>query len=173
MIAFKSFFAIFVIAICITSVFNMEIRCNFVYVNFYITSSWESKYTCEISTPIENLDIEDFISGTHLTGKSNDNVEGVRFLSLHETSYFAAFSKLQRVFPNIRYLRFSNSNLNGISVEHLKPLSNLYGIEIFMWQISSLFKLNRNLRILTIEDNKKLNSIETRLVQRPFKSSIS
>lgn len=167
MIEVKKFLEIFVIVNCITAVLNIELESSYKNRKFYTTSTGAAdKYCCFISdgsiTKVEDKDILT-VNGAHESGKNNNDVEAVIFNKIQNTSYLAIFSKIQEVFPSLRYLEFYNTNMNGITNEDMKYLSNLQSVEILNCTISSipssLFQFNRYLKSIVIEDNSELDHI--------------
>lgn len=167
MIEVKKCLAIYVIAFCISSVYNMLLRCEFKVNSFYTTTRrYENMYHCRVSPPnIYKLEDFDFLNviGRHDYGKSHKDVELLYFHSIKDTSYLATFPKLHKVFRNLRYIYFYDTNITGISSYDLKFLPDLQGITFDECKISSLpsrlFEFNLQLEMISIEDNYELNHI--------------
>lgn len=162
----KKSLAIFVIAFCIASVSNMEIELDCGVRNLYTKTTPVDKYCCTINptsiTKFENKDVLN-VTGNHKNGKTNSDVELVKFIDQEDISYLASLPKLQEVFTNLRYIKILNSNLNGISNQDLKYLPNLQYIEIYDCKISSLpsslFQFNQKLDFISIWYNQELDHV--------------
>lgn len=168
MIEVKKFLAAFVITICVTCVFNIEIRCEYYMSKFYTTTTTEvEKYDCTIFrinlSKVKDKDVKT-ITGFHQNDKNNSDVEVLNFFKVVDTSYFATFSKLQEFLPNFNYLYIYHSNLTGISNQDLKHFSNLQYIEIdncstLITLPSSIFQFNQQLKFIKLTKNNQLKFV--------------
>lgn len=109
----------------------MEINCN--YKNY----NYANKYSCIVTSTaitIPNTVVKAVI-GNHCRGKSNDDVEAIRF----ENTIVEYFPRgLGAIFPNLRVLKISNCGLRRLSHDDLIGLQNLTTIYIGYNKIKSL-----------------------------------
>lgn len=128
----------------------MNLQCE--YVLETIIGFPNQLYLCDVSsasiTSIEDRLITSFI-GVHKDGKSDEDVEGVRF----KNTVVEFFPRgLQVFFPHLAFLSVYNCELKEITRNDLKDLNNL---EVVYLRYNLLEKLPNNL----FEDMPKLKSI--------------
>ncbi|CRK90086.1 CLUMA_CG003804, isoform A, partial [Clunio marinus] len=81
-------------------------------------------YTCDIhfsAITIPNMNIQS-ITGTHLEGKSDEDVEAIRFKDT-TVNYFP--QGLNKIFPNLKTVEIDNCGLKSITQRDLVGLENI------------------------------------------------
>jgi hypothetical protein len=118
----------------------------------------QNAYTCfgnVISFVNQNIES---IEGNHMTGRTNNNVEGLQLLN-QRISLIPP--NLATVFPNLKGLIVTGSDVASVSLSDLRPFSNLTFFRIIDSKIVSidgdLFSFNPNLKFVGIESSPVQN----------------
>jgi hypothetical protein len=157
---FKNIACVFclMIFISVKSTVGLTIECTF------RMESWpeiNSVYTCYTKT-VTNVGVNSITSltGTHLSGKKNVNVEAVHF-DANSMSSFPA--NLNSYFPNLKLIKMSGLRLTTVSANDFKNFPNLIVFALRTTPIdsipSNLFANNRNLRYVAIASMDSLRHI--------------
>ncbi|CAH1735243.1 unnamed protein product [Chironomus riparius] len=154
----KCFYLLFLL--CLFSIIkyskSVNIKCNFIWSTY---SSVDTVYTCKVTNDLritqpDDAVIED-VSGTHLSGYDNDNVNAFH-VDNKTMGYFP--KDLDKFFKNLKAIYIINNKINQISHTHLKPLQNLVFLSLFRNQIEiledGLFDNNPDMQVLWYESNK-------------------
>jgi hypothetical protein len=131
----------------------MEIDCEFKNVDWKIEGV---RYTCcvtKASIKEPNTIVKAFV-GTHLPGKSDEDVEGIYFHNVI-VEYFPR--GLQSIFPKLIIVKIQQSSLKEISREDLVGLGELKSLYLPQNCLRSLpddlFEGVNNLKIVTFSEN--------------------
>ena len=118
-----------------------------------------SAYTCDITTNLYIKSPEDAVivgvSGTHLSGKTNDDVTA--FYAYNKSiEYFP--KRLERFFGNLKVILIKYGQLKEISQSDLKPFSSLVYLNLHFNDIEiledGLFDSHRNMQVIWFGVNK-------------------
>jgi hypothetical protein len=142
-------------------VISLQIECRYFFYN------WEgigSIYTCQTNNvwDFDEPDIE-FVNGTHLYGKYNDDVQGVWFLNGNSGRITVFPKNIEKFFPSTWALSFDRTNLFEITSIDLYPFPNLKIFVSFhnlFWLIpEDLFQFNQKLVRIYINHSSRLQRI--------------
>ncbi|XP_070505224.1 paramyosin-like [Chironomus tepperi] len=129
----------------------------------YISGSWSglgTAYYCSVqnSVSITSPDAAqvDSVTGTHLAGHNNDNVEGFSVYNKGQVHYFPR--GLDKIFKNLIGIQIAYAGLKEIHQSDLKDLPKLrnlflYGSSLEILE-ANLFKFNPNLDYIYLKSNK-------------------
>jgi Leucine rich repeat len=128
-------------------------ECLFKHVTYAVI---EDGYECEATiTDFGDSNTLTAITGDHLPGMTDADVNGVSSYSLNST---VIPRNLPNFFPNLEALKWDNTFLETISSEDLRPFPDLKFFWIDYNQIVSidgnLFEHTPNLRLISIEKNQ-------------------
>jgi Leucine rich repeat len=125
----------------------------------YSNKTWTypgSLYSCTVSTLITGLEsgIKE-IQGTHLSEKTMTDVQA---LSITRKTVKKIPENLADFFPNLKAIQLYTTELETISVDDLKPFSNLEYLNLAFNKLerisSNLFNYNAKLKIIYFHNNK-------------------
>ncbi|KAG5666645.1 hypothetical protein PVAND_014661 [Polypedilum vanderplanki] len=152
----KLIFLISVLKLASSSDRQVTIDCN-----FQISSGWhifDDLYTCEVTSISSNIiepnTLITGISGNHLDGKMNQNVEAVRFKEL-TVNYFPV--GLQKFFPNLIAISILSSHLKEIKQSDLFPFPQLKYLNLYDNDLriirNNLFEFTEHLEVIGLHYN--------------------
>jgi hypothetical protein len=115
---------IIAIACLATAVNGITINCMFTSGNVdYIVGTYADYYQCWGSIiDSSNPGVLDEITGAHLDGKSNRDVQAIMTTGVPLGNFF---QNLNQFFPNLEMIYFMNAGIKTISRSNLTPFSNL------------------------------------------------
>lgn len=119
--------------------------------------SFDSRYTCNPNiSKVENSALQGPISGSHLSGKVNLNVQGLKVVDQKLNGKFP--SSIEMFFPNLMIISFINCGLTSISSSDLKPFPSLIALRIDNNNIQSLsndlFVFNPRIKTFVFQNNQ-------------------
>jgi len=117
-------------------------------------------YECEVQNVVNITSPDaaqvDEISGTHLAGFKNDNVEVFYVFQKGPINYFPR--GLNTIFKNLKLIQIYNSGLKEIHQSDLKDFPKLLGLYLQSNNLEiieeNLFKFNPNLEFISLNSNK-------------------
>ncbi|XP_070493075.1 uncharacterized protein [Chironomus tepperi] len=155
-------FKIIILLLCMTlalpgSSQSASIDCKFV------SGEWNSLgtiYYCEVqnSLTITSSDAAqiDSVTGTHLAGYNNDNVEGFYIHRKGEIHFF--LRGLDKIFKNLKGIEICNTGLKEIHQSDLKYFPNLKNFAVYGNNLEilekDLFEFNPDLDYIVLNSNK-------------------
>lgn len=101
------------------------------------TCQYSSSYSCSLTVvDYRNATTITEIRGKHIGGKGNNDVDGL--LSFAESKLDKIPQGIEKFFPNLVLINWSNGALKVISAKDLKPFTNLTSLNLFSNKITSL-----------------------------------
>jgi hypothetical protein len=149
----KLFIAI-VLQIFFSSTYAVFIKCNFIIVNWDLAD--EVGYFCD-SVIVNNTNPEfiEEVSGDHLPGKTNNDVNG--FASRGQ-KYKSVPRDINKFFPNVTLFNFYAAAFKAISASDLKPFPDLTVFSAVLGEITSidsdLFVHNPKIHTIDFYENR-------------------
>lgn len=154
------YFSRIIVAILISACFVTALASNSINIDchFFLSPFGKNSeiYQCDTkSLNVEAPSIVSNISGAHLDGKKNSDVERLKIEN--QVCHFMP-SGFDSFFPNLKSLRIVSTGLKKISLQDLKPFPLLEFIEIYANDVSSLqtdiFSSTLRLTSINFQDNK-------------------
>jgi len=129
----------------------------------YSSSSWGSLgkiYECIVQNVVNITSLDaaqvDSISGQHLTGYNNDNVEAIDVYQKGQVHYFPR--GLNKIFKNLKGISIGGTGLKEIHQSDLKDFPKLKNLFLYENDLEiieeNLFKFNPNLEFIDLSSNK-------------------
>jgi hypothetical protein len=129
----KLFIAI-VLQFFFASTYAVVIRCNFIIVNWDLADS--VGYFCD-SVIVNNTNIEfiEEVSGDHLPGKTNNDVNG---FASRAQKYKSVPRDITKFFPNVTLFNFYATDFQTVSASDLQPFPDLTVFSAVLSKITSI-----------------------------------
>jgi len=138
---------------------TLNLECNF---NMHSYATISLVYRCEVTTNVSIKSPEDAViesvSGTHMSGKSNDDV-----IAFNAESKVVEYlpKGLEKFFKNLKVIRISIGQFKEISQLDLKPFPNLLYLQLDSNYIEiledNLFVNHPNMQVVWFQSNKMLH----------------
>lgn len=145
-----------IVSIC-GLVLSTNLECKYTKIYFHITGS---TYSCQIINKLNIVTPEsafiESVTGTHLAGKSNDDVLALYVDVSKNIEYLP--QGFERIFPNIKVIWIQNNNIKELKQSDLRPFPKLEYLKLVANRINVLedgvFDFNQQLKGLCFERNK-------------------
>jgi len=129
----------------------------------FMNSDWSTLdliYWCDVQNAVNITSLDavnvDSISGTHLDGYNNDNVEAFWINYKGQIHYFPR--NLNKFFKNLKGIAIYNTGLKEVHQSDLKDFPKLMNLYLFYNNLEiieeNLFKFNPNLDLIELSFNK-------------------
>lgn len=144
---------------CLSSIIAMKLKCEFKIFPTIVLNKLYNTYSCQVMSIdfSDHMTIVTGFSGTHMAGKTIDNL---KLVSFEDPSYALKIipQNLANIFPNLTHLRFLSCPIETLNGDELEGYPNL---EWFVFNDApleivpgNLFSSNPKMRLIFFNFNK-------------------